>query len=408
MTAKIEMTNPLVELDGDEMTRVLWSRIKERLVRPHVELKTEYYDLGIEHRDETEDAVTRRAAEAILRHGVGVKCATITPNEARVRELGLARKYDSPNGTIRHIVGGTVFRSPIVLSNIQPAVRTWRRPIVVARHASGDVYENAELAVAGGTHAELVLTTDAGEESRAVIARFDGPGVVQGIHNTNASIRTFARACFEYALDRRMDLWFGAKDTISKTYDDRFRSIFAEVHEKEYGPRFERAGIRYFYALVDDIVARVVKSEGGFLWACKNYDGDVMSDMVASAFGSLALMTSVLVSASGHWEYEAAHGTVQRHYLRHRRGERTSTNSMALIFAWSGALQKRGELDGLEGLVEFAGALEDAARATVESGLMTGDLAAIASPRPGRILDSEQFLEAVDARLVRTWRGRRG
>ena len=396
---RIAMKTPLVEMDGDEMTRVLWQWIKDELICPFVDLKTEYYDLGLKHRDETNDEVTLQAASANIKYGVAVKCATITPNAARVEEYGLKEMWKSPNGTIRAILDGTVFRTPITVNNIEPNVRTWKKPITIARHAYGDIYKNTEMIIPGPGKAELVFTGEDGTEMRETIAVFDGPGMVQGVHNKKDSIANFARSCFEYALDRKEDLWFSAKDTISKKYDHTFRDIFAEIFEQEYRERFEKAGISYFYTLIDDAVARVMKSEGGFIWACKNYDGDVMSDMISSAFGSLAMMTSVLVSPSGIYEYEAAHGTVQRHYYRYLKGEMTSTNSVATIFAWSGALRKRGELDGLERLVSFAGSLEKAVLDVIESGYMTGDLAAITTTKNPTVLNSMQFIKEVRKKL---------
>ena len=393
--AKIRMTTPLVEMDGDEMTRIIWQMIKDDLIVPHVDLRTEYYDLGLEHRDETDDQVTRDAAEATKRLGVAVKCATITPNQARVEEYGLKEMWKSPNGTIRAMLDGTVFRTPIVVRGIDPVVSCWRKPITIARHAYGDVYRNVEIRVEGPARAELVVTGADGVERRELVHEFDGPGVVQGIHNLDASIGSFARSCFEFALSAGQDLWFATKDTISKTYDHRFKDVFQEVYDADYAARFEEAGIEYFYTLIDDAVARVMKSEGGFVWACKNYDGDVMSDMLSSAFGSLAMMTSVLVSPHGYFEYEAAHGTVQRHYYRHLAGEPTSTNSVATIFAWSGALRKRGQLDGNGELAAFADRLEAATLAVIESGRMTGDLARITSLPDPVTLGTEEFILAV-------------
>ena len=352
--SRIKMKTPLVEMDGDEMTRIIWRMIKDDLICPFVDLRSEYFDLGLEMRDETGDQVTVDSAEATKRYGVAVKCATITPNAARVEEYGLRQMWKSPNGTIRAMLDGTVFRAPIVVKGVEPVVRSWKRPITIARHAYGDVYKNAEIRVPGAGRAELVFTSADGSETREPIHEFTGAGVIQGIHNLDSSIESFARSCFEYALSTSQDLWFATKDTISKTYDHRFKDVFAELYDKEYRGRFEAAGIKYFYTLIDDAVARVMKAEGGFIWACKNYDGDVMSDMLSSAFGSLAMMTSVLVSPHGYFEYEAAHGTVQRHYYKHLKGEETSTNSVATIFAWSGALRKRGELDGLDDLVAFA------------------------------------------------------
>ncbi len=393
--AKIPMTTPLVEMDGDEMTRIIWQMIKDDLIVPHVDLRTEYYDLGLEHRDETDDQVTRDAAEATKRLGVAVKCATITPNQARVEEYGLKEMWKSPNGTIRAMLDGTVFRTPIVIRGIDPVVSCWKKPITIARHAYGDVYRNVEIRVEGPARAELVVTGADGVERRELVHEFDGPGVVQGIHNLDASIGSFARSCFEFALSAGQDLWFATKDTISKTYDHRFKDVFQEVYDADYAARFEEAGIEYFYTLIDDAVARVMKSEGGFVWACKNYDGDVMSDMLSSAFGSLAMMTSVLVSPHGYFEYEAAHGTVQRHYYRHLAGEPTSTNSVATIFAWSGALRKRGQLDGNGELAAFADRLEAATLAVIESGRMTGDLARITSLPDPVTLGTEEFILAV-------------
>ena len=398
--SKIEMKTPLVEMDGDEMTRIIWQLIKSELLIPHIDLKTEYYDLGLEHRDETNDQVTIEAAEATKRLGVAVKCATITPNAARVDEYGLKQMWKSPNGTIRALLDGTVFRAPIVVKGIEPCVSCWKKPITLARHAYGDVYKNAEMRIDRPGSVELVFTpADGGEQVRTLVHEFAGPGVVQGQHNLDASIESFARSCFEYALEIGQDLWFSTKDTISKIYDHRFKDIFADIFDAEYRTRFEQAGIEYFYTLIDDAVARVMKSEGGFIWACKNYDGDVMSDMVSSAFGSLAMMTSVLVSPHGYYEYEAAHGTVQRHYYKHLEGLPTSTNSVATIFAWSGALRKRGELDGIGELVTFADRLEHATLSCIEDGQMTGDLARITSLPDPTVLSTEGFIEAVAARL---------
>lgn len=396
---KIRMRTPLVEMDGDEMTRIIWQMVKDDLICPFVELRSEYFDLGLRHRDETDDEVTVNAAEATRRLGVAVKCATITPNAQRVEEYGLKQMWKSPNGTIRALLDGTVFRSPIVVRGIEPQVRSWKRPITIARHAYGDVYKNAEIRVPGAGRAELVFTSADGTERRELIHEFTSAGVIQGMHNLDASIESFATSCLEYALATRQDLWFATKDTISKTYDHRFKDIFADLFEASYKERFEAAGIEYFYTLIDDAVARVMRSEGGFVWACKNYDGDVMSDMLSAAFGSLAMMTSVLVSPQGHFEYEAAHGTVQRHYYRHLKGERTSTNSVATIFAWSGALRKRGELDDTPELIAFADRLERATIDTIESGQMTGDLARITTlPKP-QTLDTEQFILAVAEHL---------
>lgn len=393
------MKTPLVELDGDEMTRVLWPIIKEKLILPYVDLKVEYYDLGIMNRDKTDDKVTIDAASAIIKYGVGVKNATITPNADRVAEYGLKKQWKSPNGTIRAMLDGTVFRKPILVKNVQPSVRSWVKPIVVGRHAYGDVYKNTEMYIDGPGRAELVYTDRAGVERRTLIHEFDSPGVIQGLHNTDESIGSFARSCFEYALDQKIDCWFATKDTISKIYDQRFKNIFEEIFEGEYKQRFAEAGITFFYTLIDDVVARIMKHEGGILWACKNYDGDVMSDMVASSFGSLAMMTSVLVSPKGYFEYEAAHGTVQRHYYKHLKGEKTSTNAVALIYAWTGALAKRGELDGIPELVAFARRLERVVIETIEEGMMTGDLAAICSPRAEKVVHSEEFLDEVASRL---------
>ena len=396
---KIQMRTPLVEMDGDEMTRIIWQIVKDDLICPFVELRSEYFDLGLRHRDETDDEVTVNAAEATRRLGVAVKCATITPNAQRVEEYGLKQMWKSPNGTIRALLDGTVFRTPIVVRGIEPQVRSWKRPITIARHAYGDVYKNAEIRVPGTGKAELVLTAADGTKRRELIHEFTSPGVIQGMHNLDTSIESFATSCLEYALATRQDLWFATKDTISKTYDHRFKDIFTDLFEASYKERFEAAGIEYFYTLIDDAVARVMRSEGGFVWACKNYDGDVMSDMLSAAFGSLAMMTSVLVSPQGHFEYEAAHGTVQRHYYRHLKGERTSTNSVATIFAWSGALRKRGELDDTPELAAFADRLERATIDTIESGQMTGDLARITTlPKP-QTLDTEDFILAVAERL---------
>ncbi|MBE5824104.1 MAG: NADP-dependent isocitrate dehydrogenase [Butyrivibrio sp.] len=393
--SKVTMTTPIVEMDGDEMTRVLWQMIKDKLILPYIDLKSEYYDLGLKHRDETDDQVTIDSANATLKYGVAVKCATITPNNERVTEYNLKKMWKSPNGTIRAILDGTVFRTPIMVKGIEPNVRTWTSPITLARHAYGDVYKNVEIRVPGPGKAELVFTGEDGKEIRQTIHEFDEPGIIQGIHNKDSSIRSFARACFKYALSEKKELWLGTKDTISKTYDRRFREIFDEVYEKEFKADFEKAGITYFYTLIDDAVARVMKSKGGFIWACKNYDGDVMSDMVSSAFGSLAMMTSVLVSPTGVYEYEAAHGTVQRHYYKYLKGEPTSTNPVATIFAWTGALRKRGELDGISGLVEWADKMEKATLSVIESGRMTGDLALITSlPNPVK-MGSEEFLDAI-------------
>jgi isocitrate dehydrogenase len=401
MTTKISMKNKIVEMDGDEMTRVMWSMIKEKLLLPYIHLDTEYYDLGLKMRDETEDAITLRAAEAIKRHGIGVKCATITPDKQRVIEYQLKREWPSPNGTIRALLDGTVFRKPILVDNIQPSVRTWTKPIIIGRHAYGDVYKNTEFKVPGPGKAELVYTDASGTEIfRGTIQEFtQGGGVIQGIHNTDASIRSFAKACMEYALDQKVDLWFGAKDTISKTYDGNFRAIFTDVFEREYRDKFAAEKIDFNFTLIDDTVARIMKSEGGMLWACKNYDGDVMSDMVASAFGSLAMMTSVLVSPQGWIEYEAAHGTVQRHYYKHLKGEKTSSNCMATLFAWTGALRKRGNMDATPRLAAFADKLEQAAQQTVSGGIMTGDLAKLASPPAVKICGTEEFIDEIARKL---------
>ena len=393
--AKIEMKTALVEMDGDEMTRIIWQMIKDELICPYVELKSEYFDLGLENRNATDDLVTIDSAEATKRLGVAVKCATITPNAARMEEYDLKQMWKSPNGTIRALLDGTVFRAPIVVKGIDPVVRTWKKPITIARHAYGDVYKNTEIRVPGAGVAELVFTAADGTVTREKIHEFEGPGVIQGTHNLDASIESFARSCFEYALATGQDLWFATKDTISKTYDHRFKDVFADVFEADFRARFESAGIEYFYTLIDDAVARVMKSEGGFIWACKNYDGDVMSDMLSSAFGSLAMMTSVLVSPHGYFEYEAAHGTVQRHYYKHLKGEPTSTNSVATIFAWTGALRKRGELDATPELVEFADRLECATIQTIEAGKMTGDLARITSLQDVTTLGTLEFILAV-------------
>lgn len=393
--AKIQMTTPLVEMDGDEMTRILWKMIKDELLLPYIDLKTEYYDLGLEYRNETNDQVTFDSAEATKKYGVAVKCATITPNAARMTEYNLKEMWKSPNGTIRAALDGTVFRAPIQVKGIEPCVKNWEKPITLARHAYGDVYKNTEIKVPGAGKAELVFTAEDGTEIREVIHEFDGPGIIQGIHNTDKSITSFARACFSYALDTKQDLWFATKDTISKKYDHNFKDIFQEVYENEYKEKFEAAGLEYFYTLIDDAVARVMKTKGGFIWACKNYDGDVMSDMVSSACGSLAMMTSVLVSPDGVYEYEAAHGTVQRHYYKHLKGEETSTNSVATIFAWTGALRKRGELDGNLELMEFADKLEKATLKTIEDGKMTKDLALITELENVTVLNSEGFIKAI-------------
>ena len=398
---KIQMKTPLVEMDGDEMTRIIWKMIKDILLTPYIDLKTEYYDLGLKHRDETGDQVTVDSAEATKKYGVAVKCATITPNADRVKEYDLKEMWKSPNGTIRAILDGTVFRAPILVDSISPCVKPWKKPITIARHAYGDVYKDVETRVPAGAKAELVVTKADGSEERKLIHDFKGDGIIQGMHNLDGSIASFARACFNFALDQKQDLWFATKDTISKQYDHRFKDIFAEIFEAEYKEKFARAGIEYFYTLIDDAVARVVRSEGGFIWACKNYDGDVMSDMVATAFGSLAMMTSVLVSPDGVYEYEAAHGTVQRHYYKHLKGEKTSTNSMATLFAWTGALRKRGELDSLPALTQFADQLEKASIQTIEDGVMTGDLAALSSLSNKQTVDTEAFLREIQVRLNR-------
>ena len=392
---KIEMTTPLVEMDGDEMTRILWQMIKDELILPFVDLKTEYYDLGLKHRNETDDQVTVDSAEATKKYGVAVKCATITPNAARMTEYDLKEMWKSPNGTIRAILDGTVFRAPILIKGIRPYVGNWSKPITIARHAYGDVYKNTEIKVPGPGRAELVFTAEDGTVTKEVIHEFKGPGILQGIHNTESSIKSFAKACFEYALSTRQDLWFSTKDTISKKYDHTFKDLFQEMYEAEYQKKFEELGIEYFYTLIDDAVARVIRSEGGFIWACKNYDGDVMSDMVATAYGDLSMMTSVLVSPDGNYEYEAAHGTVQRHYYKHLKGEETSTNSIATIFAWTGALRKRGELDGLSELVNFADKLERACIKTVEDGKMTKSLSLISDCKNPVILNSLEFISAI-------------
>ena len=395
--AKIQMTTPLVEMDGDEMTRILWKMIKDELILPYIDLKSEYYDLGLEYRNETNDQVTVDSAEATKKYGVAVKCATITPNAARMTEYNLKEMWKSPNGTIRAILDGTVFRTPIVVKGIEPCVKNWEKPITLARHAYGDVYKNTEIKVPGAGKAELVFTGEDGTEIRELIHNFDAPGILQGMHNTDQSITSFAHACFKYALDTKQDLWFATKDTISKKYDHNFKDIFQDIYDTEYAKQFEAAGIEYFYTLIDDAVARVMKAKGGFIWACKNYDGDVMSDMVSSAFGSLAMMTSVLVSPTGVYEYEAAHGTVQRHYYKHLKGEETSTNSVATIFAWTGALRKRGELDQIQELVTFADKLEKATIKTIEDGKMTKDLALITSLKDVTVLNSEDFIKAIRA-----------
>ena len=393
--AKIQMKTPLVEMDGDEMTRILWKIIKDELIYPFIDLKSEYYDLGLEYRNETNDKVTFDSAYATQKYGVAVKCATITPNAARMAEYNLKEMWKSPNGTIRAILDGTVFRAPIVVKGIEPCVKNWKKPITIARHAYGDVYKSVEIDVPGAGTAELVFTGEDGQVIKETIHKFDGPGVIQGQHNIDKSIESFARSCFNYALDTKQTLWFATKDTISKKYDHTFKDIFQEIFDNEYKEKFDAAGIEYFYTLIDDAVARVMKSEGGFIWACKNYDGDVMSDMISSAFGSLAMMTSVLVSPDGKYEYEAAHGTVQRHYYKHLKGEETSTNSVATIFAWTGALRKRGELDNIPELMEFADKLEQATIKTIEDGKMTKDLALITTMKDVTVLNSENFIKAI-------------
>ena len=393
--AKIQMKTPLVEMDGDEMTRILWKIIKDELIYPFIDLKSEYYDLGLEYRNETNDKVTFDSAYATQKYGVAVKCATITPNAARMTEYNLKEMWKSPNGTIRAILDGTVFRAPIVVKGIEPCVKNWKKPITIARHAYGDVYKSVEIDVPGAGTAELVFTGEDGQVIKETIHKFDGPGVIQGQHNIDKSIESFARSCFNYALDTKQTLWFATKDTISKKYDHTFKDIFQEIFDNEYKEKFDAAGIEYFYTLIDDAVARVMKSEGGFIWACKNYDGDVMIDMISSAFGSLAMMTSVLVSPDGKYEYEAAHGTVQRHYYKHLKGEETSTNSVATIFAWTGALRKRGELDNIPELMEFADKLEQATIKTIEDGKMTKDLALITTMKDVTVLNSENFIKAI-------------
>ena len=399
MAEKISMKTPLVEMDGDEMTRILWKLIKDILILPYVDLKSEYYDLGMSYRDETDDQVTIDSALATKKYGVAVKCATITPNAQRVEEYHLKKMWKSPNGTIRALLDGTVFRKPIMVKGIHPLIPTWKKPITIARHAYGDIYKNTELRVPGAGTAQLVFTGADGKKTVQTIQEFDGPGIVQGVYNTDASIENFARTCFQYALEQKEDLWFATKDTVSKIYDHRFKDIFQEIYDAEYDEKFKAAGIVYFYTLIDDAVARVMKSEGGYIWACKNYDGDVMSDMVSSAFGSLAMMTSVLVSPDGYYEYEAAHGTVQRHYYKHLKGEETSTNSVATIFAWTGALRKRGELDGNKDLMDFADKLEKATIDTIEAGEMTKDLALITTIENPTVLNSEEFIKAIAKRL---------
>lgn len=400
MADKIKMSTPLVEMDGDEMTRIIWKMIKDILIYPYVDLKSEYYDLGLENRNETDDRVTVDSAEATKKYGVAVKCATITPNAARMTEYNLKEMWKSPNGTIRAILDGTVFRTPIIVKGITPYIPTWTKPITIARHAYGDVYKNTEMQVEKGSKCELVCTDKNGNETRSLIYDFgDSDGIIQGIHNKDESIASFARSCFNFALDTKQDVWFATKDTISKKYDHRFKDVFAEIFDNEYKEKFDKAGIEYFYTLIDDAVARVVRSNGGYIWACKNYDGDVMSDMVATAYGSLAMMTSVLVSPDGVYEYEAAHGTVQRHYYKHLKGEKTSTNSVATIFAWSGALRKRGELDGLLDLCQFADNLETATIKTIEDGIMTGDLASLSSIENKVTVDTETFLIEINKHL---------
>ncbi len=400
MSSKIKMNVPLVEIDGDEMTRVIWSMLKEILITPYIDLNTEYYDLGLKLRDETEDQITFDAAMAIKKHGVGVKCATITPDAGRIKEYNLKKMWKSPNATIRAILDGTVFRAPILAEGIKPYVNTWKKPITIARHAYGDIYKSEEYRCENAGKAELVFTSKDGKEvSRQTIHDFDGAGIVQGMHNTDKSIKSFAKACFNYALDQKQDLWFSTKQTISKTYDHRFMDIFEEIFNAQYKVKFEKAGIEYFYTLIDDAVARVIRSEGGMIWACKNYDGDVMSDMVATAFGSLAMMTSVLVSPEGHYEYEAAHGTVTRHYYRHLKGEETSTNSVATLFAWTGALKKRGDLDGNKELADFAQRLEEVTLKTIEEGIMTKDIYLLSELNNKKAVNTRQFLEEIKLRL---------
>ena len=396
---KIKMTTPLVEMDGDEMTRILWKMIKDELLLPFIDLKTEYYDLGLECRNETNDQVTVDSANATMKYGVAVKCATITPNAARMTEYNLKEMWKSPNGTIRAMLDGTVFRAPICVKGIDPCVKNWKKPITLARHAYGDVYKNCEIEVKGAGKAELVFTYADGTEERKTIMEMKGPGILQGIHNTEKSIESFARCSFRYALDEKVSVWFATKDTISKTYDGKFKEIFQRIYDEEFKSEFEKAGLEYFYTLIDDAVARVMKCEGNILWCCKNYDGDVMSDMVASAFGSLSMMTSVLVSPNGAFEYEAAHGTVQKHYYRYMNGEKTSTNPVALIFAWTGALAKRAELDGTPELLDFAKKLEKATLDTIEDGIMTGDLKALANPAPKKVVNSWEFIDEIASRL---------
>lgn len=401
MAEKILMKTPLVEMDGDEMTRVIWKMIKDILLLPYIDLKTDYYDLGLVNRNNTDDKVTVDSANATVKYGVAVKCATITPNAQRMQEYDLKQMWKSPNGTIRAILDGTVFRAPIIVKGITPFIPTWTKPITIARHAYGDVYKNTEMIVKKGSKAELVVTDENGNETRSLIHNFDGDGVLQGVHNLDSSIASFAKACFNYALDIKQDVWFATKDTISKQYDHRFKDIFEEIYNNEYKEKFEKAGIEYFYTLIDDAVARVVRSNGGYIWACKNYDGDVMSDMVATAYGSLGMMTSVLVSPNGAYEYEAAHGTVTRHYYKHLKGEETSTNSVATLFAWTGALRKRGELDNLPDLIKFADDLEKATVMTIEEGVMTGDLALLSTLDNIKKVNSEEFLLEINERLKR-------
>ena len=398
MLDKISMKTPLVEIDGDEMTRVMWDMIKNILIKPYVDLKTQYYDLGLEERDNTDDQVTVAAANAIKKYGVGVKCATITPNAARVKEYNLKQMWKSPNGTLRGILDGTVFRTPIIANNIKPYIPTWTKPITIARHAYGDIYKNVEMSIDKPGKVELVYTSESGEVSKELVHQFDGKGVVMGMHNLDRSIISFAKACFTYALDQKIDLWFSAKETISKKYDRRFMDIFEEIYETEYKKEFKEKGLTYFYSLIDDTVARIIRSEGGMLWACKNYDGDVMSDLIATAYGSLAMMTSVLVSPEGYYEYEAAHGTVQKHYAKYKNDEETSTNSMATIFAWTGALKKRGEIDNTKELVDFADRLEKAAVRTIEDGVMTRDLFLLSSFAKKEV-NTEEFLTSIKERL---------
>lgn len=399
MIKKIQMSTPLVEMDGDEMTRIIWKMIKDILINPYIDLKTEYYDLGLKNREKTKDQVTIDSANATKKYGVAVKCATITPNAQRVNEYNLSEMWKSPNGTIRAILDGTVFRTPILVKGITPFIPSWKKPITIARHAYGDIYINTEMVVPSNCKAELVITDKYGNETKELIHKFDSPGIIQGIHNTDKSIKSFARSCFNFAIDTKMDLWFASKDTISKKYDHRFKDIFNEIFEKEYKNKFKELNIEYFYTLIDDAVARVIRSSGGYIWACKNYDGDVMSDMVATAFGSLAMMTSVLVTPDGIYEYEAAHGTVQRHYYKYLNNEKTSTNSVATLFAWTGALKKRGELDKLENLINFANNLETSTIKTIEDGIMTGDLAKLSTIKNKQIVDTETFLIEINKKL---------